>query len=581
MKNKHVIPTLSEAKGRDLGGWVARKLRPRTGPTPRSLPFALLRVGMTCALFLASCATAPKKPDLDLKVINGRILDGTGSPWYRADVGVRGDSIVAIGNLSASSAASTLDARDQIVSPGFIDLLGQSQTSVLTDPHVETKVRQGVTTEVTGEGFSPGPAIANRETGEPARFPRFADYLATVEKNGTAINFALFVGASNPREIVIGDVNRAPTADEMHQMEQIIDQAMREGAIGLSTSLIYLPAMYSTTDEIINMAKVAAKYGGVYFSHIRDEGDKIDSALDEIFRIGREAHIPVNVWHMKVGGRANWGRMPHVIERINQARDEGIDVAANVYPYMASSTSLSTLAPDWALEGGYSEFKKRLADPEQRARIATSFHDAVAKRGDRGIFVGRIPNPAFAQYEKKFIEQIATEMGTSPEETLIRLFSETPMSPSVIFFSMSEPDVQYALKQPFVSVGSDSGSPTPQARATNASAHPRAYGTFPRVLGHYVRDEKLFTLEEAVRKVTSQAADRAQLGDRGVLRPGMKADIVVFDPARIRDVATYEDPHHFSEGVIDVIVNGVPVLRDEQMTNALPGRALRGRGYKP
>src|SRR6266849_6294192 len=355
---------------------------------------------------------------------------------------------------------------------------------------------------------------------------------------------------------------------------------MREGAIGLSTSLIYLPAMYSTTEEIVNMAKVAAKYGGVYFSHIRDEGDKIDSALDEIFQIAREAHIPINVWHMKVGGRANWGRMPHVIDRINAVRAEGIDVAANVYPYIASSTSLSTLAPDWALEGGYSEFKKRLADPEQRAKIAAALRDEVARRRERGIYVARIPNPALAQYEKKFIEQIASEMGVTTEEALMRLFSETPMSPSVIYFSMNEDDVQYALKQPWVSVGSDSGSPTPQARATQAGVHPRAYGTFPRVLGHYVRDVKLFTLEEAVRKMTSQAADRATLVDRGVLRPGMKADVIVFDADAIRDAATFDDSNQFAVGVSDVVVNGVPVLRGGAITNALPGKTIRGKGYR-
>ena len=537
------------------------------------------RFSVAVALLSVSCATTKQPATLDLKIINGRILDGTGAPWYRGDIGVRGDTIVAIGDLASAPAASVIDARQNIVSPGFIDLLGQSQTAVLMDPHLEAKVRQGVTTEVTGEGTSPGPAIANRETGLPPRFPRFADYLAALEKNGSAINFALFVGASNPREIVIGNINRPPTADEMREMERIVDQAMREGAIGVSTSLIYLPAMFSTTEEIINMAKVAAKYGGVYFSHIRDEGEKIDAALDEAFRIGREAHIPINIWHMKVSGPANWGRMPHVIDRINAARAEGIDVAANVYPYIASSTSLSTLAPDWALEGGYSEFKKRLVDPEQRAKIAAALRDEVGRRREHGIYVARIPNPALAQYEKKFIEQIASEMNTTTDEALMRLFSDTPMSPSVIYFSMNEDDVQYALKQPFVSVGSDSGSPTPQARATQAGVHPRAYGTFPRVLGHYVREVKLLTLEEAVRRMTSQAADRAQLSDRGVLRPGMKADIVVFDPETIRDVATYEDPHHFSEGVFDVIVNGAPVLREGEMTAALPGRALRGRGF--
>jgi N-acyl-D-amino-acid deacylase len=282
---------------------------------------------------------------------------------------------------------------------------------------------------------------------------------------------------------------------------------------------------------------------------------------------------------MKVSAPANWGRMPHVVERIEQARAGGIDVAANVYPYAASSTSLSTLAPDWALEGGYDEFKKRLQDPDQRARIAAELRDQVSKRGQHGIYVARIGNPALAQFEKKYIEQIAAEMSTTPDEALMRLFSETPSSPNVIFFSMNENDVQEALKQPWVSLGSDSGSPTPQARANNVGSHPRAYGTFPRVLGHYVRDVKLFTLEEAVRKMTSQAADRANLTDRGVLRPGMKADIVVFDPQAIRDIATYEDPHRFSEGVIEVIVNGVAVLRDGLMTEALPGRVLRGRGW--
>jgi len=511
----------------------------------------------------------------NLKITNGRIIDGTGAPWYRGDIGIRGDTIVTIGDLSQTTAASTLDARDRIVAPGFIDLLGQSQSSVLTDPHLEAKIRQGVTTEVTGEGHSPGPIKP-----DPAmRWRTLGEYFDVLEKNGSALNFALFVGASNPREIVIGDVNRQPTADEMQQMEQIVDQAMREGAIGLSTSLIYLPAMYSTTDEIINLARVAAKYGGVYFSHIRDEAEKIDSALDEAFRIAREAKIPVNVWHMKVSAPANWGRMSHVVERIEQARADGIDVAANVYPYIASSTSLSTLAPDWALEGGYDEFKKRLQDPDQRLRIAAELRDQVSKRGERGIFVARIANPALAPFEKKYIEQIAAEMNTTPDEALMRLFSETPSSPNVIFFSMNENDVQEALKQPWVSLGSDSGAPTPQARANNVGTHPRAYGTFPRVLGHYVRDVKLFTLEEAVRKMTSQAADRANLSDRGVLRPGMKADIVVFDRQAIRDVATYEDPHRFSEGVIEVIVNGVPVLRNGQMTEALPGRVLRGRGW--
>jgi len=432
-------------------------------------------------------------------------------------------------------------------------------------------VRQGVTTEIDGEGNSPGPTLTGR-------FKTLGDYLDTVDRQGAAINFALLLGASNPREMVIGDINRAPTMDEMRQMERITEQAMRDGAIGIGSSLIYVPAMYSTTEELVNISRVAARYGGVYFTHMRDEGDHIDDAIDETIRIGREAQIPVNIWHLKVGGRVNWGRMPHVIERIEAARAEGIDAAANVYPYAASSTGLSTLAPNWALEGGYDDFQQRLTKPDDRAKIAEALRAQVGKRGDRGIYVSQIYAPALAQYEKKFIEQIAAEMGVPAEEALMKLFAESTPSPRVIFFSMNEDDVRYALKQPFVSVGSDAGAATSE-RARNAAVHPRAYGTFPRVLGRYARDEKLITLEEAVRKMTSQAASRVHFADRGIVRAGMRADLVIFDPATVRDVSTFEDPHHFSEGVTDVIVNGVPVLREGKMTGALPGKTIRGAGH--
>ena len=529
---------------------------------------------MTIAIaILTGCATTkPMTNMLDLKITNARIVDGTGAPWFYGDVGVRGDTIAAIGDLAGTPAKTTIDAQQRIVSPGFIDLLGWSQTTVFDDPQLEAKVRQGVTTEIGGEGNSPGPTTNGR-------FRTLADYFDALDHQGASINFAMLLGASNPREMVIGDINRAATADEMQQMERITEQAMRDGAIGIGSSLIYLPAMYSTTEELINISRVAAKYGGVYFSHIRDEGDHIDDALDEAFRIGREAKIPVNVWHLKIGGRANWGRMPHVIERIEAARAEGIDVAANVYPYAASSTGLSTLAPNWALEGGYDDFQQRLKKPDDRAKIAEALRAQVLKRGERGIYVSQIYAPALAQYEKKFIEVIAAEMGIAPEEALIKLFEESTPSPRVIFFSMNEDDVRYALKQPFVSVGSDASAATSE-RARNAAVHPRAYGTFPRILGRYVRDEKLIPLEEAVRRMTSQAAARVHFADRGILRAGMKADIVVFDPATIRDVATFEDPHHFSEGVTDVIVNGVPVLKSGAMTGALPGRTIRGAGYE-
>jgi len=535
---------------------------------------------LIAALFLTACTTTKPMTEtpLDLKITNARILDGTGSPWYRGDVGVRGDTIVAIGDLSGAEARSTIDAQNRIVAPGFIDLLGWSQTIVLQDPHLEATVRQGITTHLGGEGNSPGPYKADRvKAGE--RFATMRDYLDEVDRRGAAINMAMLLGASNPREMVIGDINRQPTAAEMREMEAIVEQAMKDGAVGIGSSLIYVPAMFSTTEELVNIARVSHKYGGVYFSHIRDEGDRIDAALDEAFAIGRQSGIPVNVWHLKIGGRPNWGRMPQIIERIQAARAEGLDVSANIYPYAASSTALSTLAPDWAMEGGYDDFRKRLDDPEHRAKIAETFRAQFARRGEKGIFVSHIFGP-MRQYSKKYIEEIAADLGTTVEEALIRLFAAEENSPRVIYFSMNEDDVQYALKQPFVSVGSDASSITERQRAEGVSVHPRAYGTFPRVLGHYVRDAKLFTLEEAVRKVTSQAAARMNLHDRGLLKPGMKADIVVFDPETIADKSTFTDPHHFSVGIDDVIVNGVPVLRSGVMTGALPGKTIRGKGYR-
>jgi N-acyl-D-amino-acid deacylase len=516
---------------------------------------------------------------LDLKITNGRVVDGTGSPWFRADVGVRGDTIVAIGNLSAVDARTVIDAKNAVVSPGFVDLLGWSQSIVLEDPHLEATVRQGITTHLGGEGNSPGPYKADRVKPGGERFLTLGDYLDEVDKRGAAINFAMLLGASNPREIVIGDINRQPTADEMREMERIVEQAMLDGAVGIGSSLIYVPAMFSTAEELINLSRVAHRYGGVYFSHIRDEGDRIDSALDEAFRIGRESGIPVNIWHLKIGGRPNWGSMPRIIGRIEEARRGGLDVSANVYPYAASSTALSTLAPDWAMDGGYDDFRKRLDNPEDRARIAEAFRAQFARRGEKGIFVSHIFGD-LRQYSKKYIEDIAAEMGSTVDEALIRLFAAEANSPRVIYFGMAEEDVRFALKQPFVSVGSDASSPTAEQREKNIAMHPRAYGTFPRVLGHYVRDAKLFTLEEAVRKVTSQAALRMNVHDRGLLKPGMKADIVVFDPEKIADPSTFTDVHHFSVGISDVIVNGVPVLRDEKMTGALPGKTIRGKGYR-
>jgi len=518
---------------------------------------------------------SPVPSEYDLRILNGEIIDGTGAARRRADLGIRGDAIAKIGDLSHATAKVTIDASRQVVTPGFIDLLGHSEFSVLIDPSLEGKVRQGVTTEVTGEGHSPGP-IDDKMAAEidRTRLPGFpdatwrslGDFMRAVEAKHSAINFAFYIGAANPREIVIGTADRAPTAEELARMEQIVDKAVKDGAIGLSTALIYPPGRFATTEELIALAK----HSGGYWTHLRSEANNILPALDEAFRIGREAHVPVNVFHLKVGG-AMKGHMSDVVAKIESARKSGLDVASQIYPYTATSTDLTSVVPAWALDGGYLKFVERLKDPATRAKIAGEI-----RVGDgSGILVRNLPRAPqpWLQYERKRLDAIAKAMNTTPVEAALRLFEVSNSSPIAIYFGLSEDDLQLAMKQPWVAVGSDSGAVVGAMK--DVGAHPRAYGTFPRILGHYVRDVHLFPLEEAVRKMTSLAASRAGFKDRGVLKEGMKADVVVFDPAAIHDVSTYEDPHHFSVGISCVIVNGTAVLLSGKMTGALPGRVLR------
>jgi len=536
-----------------------------------------MRPQLFLALVLACTHPAPvPAPQFDLIIRNGNVIDGSGAPRVRADVGIRGDTIVEIGDLSSRTATTTIDAKNQVVAPGFIDLLGHSEGAVLIDPKLEGKVRQGVTTEVTGEGHSPGPiddAMAaeidrTRLPGYPdATWRSLADYMKTIEKRGTAINFAFYVGAANPREIVIGTVDRDPTPDELKRMEHLVEQAVHDGAIGMSSALIYPPGRFAKTNELIALAK----HTGGYWTHLRSESGEIMSALDEAFRIGREAHVPVNIFHIKVGGTMR-GHMPEVIAKIEAARKSGLDVEGSIYPYTATSTDLTSIVPAWALEKGYLAFVASLKDPATRTRVAQNLRIGDAN----GILVRNLPNgPAEMKQklERKRLDDIARILNTTPQEAVLRMFEMSTSSPIAIYFGLREEDLRYAMKQPWVAVGSDSGAVVGAMR--DFGAHPRAYGTFPRILGYYARDEHLFTLEEAVRKMTSLAASRAGFKDRGLLRKGMKADVVVFDPKTIRDVSTYEDPHHYSEGISNVIVNGGIVLRDGAMTGALPGRVLR------
>jgi N-acyl-D-amino-acid deacylase len=545
------------------------------------------KTAMKMALFLAlalSCnngpgetplpAAASKDPSsFDIVIRNGTVIDGTGAARTRADVGIRGDTITTIGDLANAKATTTLDAGGQVVSPGFIDLLGNSQAAVLIDPKLEGKIRQGVTTEVTGEGHSPGPQndvmLAEMERTKPKGWPRITwhtlgEFMRVVERRGSALNFAFYVGAANPREMVLGHADRAANAEELRRMETIVKQAVDEGAVGLSTALIYPPGRFARTEELIAMARI----GGSYWTHLRNEANNIDAAIDEAIRIGREAKVPVNIFHLKIGGQGNWGRMPSIVKKIEAARKSGVDIAANIYPFTATSTDLTSIVPAWALEGGYLPFVQRVRDPATRVRIAGELREGRLRDGGASSIVIR-GNPS------KRLDAISKEMKVDPAEAVLRIFESNEKSPIAIFFSLSEEDMKTALVQPWVAFGSDSGAVVGEMR--DSGAHPRAYATFSRVLAKYVRDEKLLTLEEAVRKMTSLAASRAGLRDRGILRTGMKADVVVFDPQKVQDRSTYEDPHHFSEGVAHVIVNGKMVLRDGKMTGELPGKILRSK----
>jgi N-acyl-D-amino-acid deacylase len=506
------------------------------------------------------------------------VLDGSGAPAMRADVGIRGESVAAIGDLSGASAGTVLDATGRVVAPGFIDLLGNSQAAVLIDPNLEGKIRQGVTTEVTGEGRSPGPvseAMAEEmERTKPEGWPAVSwrtlgEFGDVVMRKGTALNFAFYVGATNPREIVMAHEERAPTTEELERMVAIVEQARAEGAVGVASALIYPPGRFASTEELIALARA----GGSYWTHMRSEANAIDAAIDEAVRIARVANVPLNIFHLKIGGKGNWGRMPAVVRRIEAARASGVDIASCVYPYTATSTALTSIVPAWALEGGYAAFVARLKDPSTRSRIREALASGrLSGSGPTTIVVRGIPSETMKRFERMRLDEIAAAMNVPAADAALRLFEESRSSPIGIYFSLDEDDMRHALAQSWVAVCSDSGAVVGKMR--ESGAHPRAYGTFAKILGQYVREEKLIPLEEAVRKMTSLAASRAGLADRGLLREGMKADVVVFDPAVVAAPSTYEDPHQFSIGVDHVIVNGTPVLRKGEMTGDLPGRIL-------
>jgi len=572
------------------------------------------RIGLVCLGFALCTALLVQFPPLqaqpgptarpfDLVIIHGHIIDGTGSPWYSGDVGIRNGRIAAIGNLSDAPRKRTIDADGKVVAPGFIDMLGQSEMTILVDPRLPSKIYQGITTEITGEGNSAAPIDDATIAADRATYDHYhitpdwrtmRQYFARIEKQGMGINLASYVGATSVRRMVLGDADVQPTAEQLDKMKGLVRDAMRDGAAGLSTALQYTPAPFAKTPELIALAGEAGKFGGIYATHMRSEGDAVLDSIDESARIGREGHIPVEIWHLKAAGKNNWGRMPQIVARIDKYRAEGIDISANTYAYTAWFNTFSAFVPPWAHDGGDAKLIERLKDPALRDRIRKDMlspeKDSAGEDwdnewqeipGPEAIQIAVVQNPELLPLQGKRLSEVAAMWKEDPIDALCDILIKDKAFTQVAVFGMSEPDVLLALKQPWVSIDNDSSGTSPDGLLGQEHPHPRAYGTFPRILRKYVREEKELTLPDAIRKFSALPAQRMRLADRGVLKQGMWADVVVFDPAKIADKSTFENPNQFSVGMEYVLVNGVPVIEDSKMTGALPGKVLRGPGYVP
>ena len=549
------------------------------------------------AVLVVGWVQAQTEPAFDLVISDGHIMDGTGSPWYSGDLGIRAGKIAAIGNLSQAARKRTIDAGGKVVAPGFIDMLGQSEMTILVDPRLPSKIFQGITSEITGEGNSIAPlndAIiqSDRKSYEyyhlTPDWKTFRQYFGRLEKQGIGINLGSYVGATQVRRMVLGDEDRQPTPQQLEQMKTLVREAMKDGAVGVSTSLEYAPATYAKTAELIALAGEAGKFGGIYATHMRNESDSVLEAIDEALRIGREGHIPVEIWHIKVAGKSNWGRMPEVVAKINAARAAGADVSADTYAYTAWYNDFSAFIPPWAHDGGTQKLVERLKDPATRARIRKDMltpsrdwdNEWQEIPGPEAIMIGAVQNPALLSMQGKRLSEVAKLWNKDPIDALFDFLIQDPNT-GVAVFGMSQPDVTLALQQPWVSIDNDSEGTSPEGLLGHAHPHPRAYGTFPRILSKYVREDKALSLENAIRKFTALPAQRMRLADRGVLKTGMWADVVVFDPATVRDRATFDNPNQLSDGMEFVLVNGVPVIDQGKMTGALPGKVLRGPAYVP
>ncbi len=532
----------------------------------------------------------------DVLIKNGHILDGSGGPWYEANIAIRGDRIVAIGKLEGARAEKVIDATGRVVSPGFIDMLGQSELSLLIDNRSLSKLSQGITSEITGEGGSIAPQ--NDKTISPMKpvldhyhltidWTTLDGYFRRLEKQGTPLNIGTYIGLAQVREAVIGDDNRAPTPAELEAMKGLVEQGMKDGALGVSTALIYPPGHYAKTEELIELAKVAGRYGGIYATHMRSEGTAEVAAIDEAIRIGREGGLPVEIFHLKVVGASRWGSMPRIVEKIQAARDSGLDIRADQYPYVAGGTALASALPPWAADGGMNKLVERLHDPAIRARIQSEMagdHQDwenlyFDSGGGKGILISGIENQDLKKYDGMTLAELAKAENKSELDALMDLVIGDNAQTGAIYFIASEEDLQYGLKQRWTSIGLDASELSLDGPLFEPRSHPRAFGSMPRFLGHYVRDLKLLPLEDAIRKITSMPAQREHLTNRGLLKTGFFADITIFDPATIIDHATYEKPTELSTGVDYVFVNGQLEFDHGKLTGVTTGRALRGQGW--
>ena len=538
---------------------------------------------LALALSVGACSSLPRgsgSPQYDLLIVGGRIVDGTGNPWFIGDVAVKGDRIAAVGRLPGARARRTIDARGLVVAPGFIDMLGHSEYALLEHPQAVSKITQGITSEITGEVTSAWPNTNAGDTPDDAR--RRADpwtsldgYFAHLERAGAAINLGTYVAAGSVRRAVMGDASRRPTDEEMRRMEALVDRAMRDGAMGFSTGLIYAPSTFFTTEELIALARRAALHGGGYASHIRSEGDSLLPAIREAIRIGSEAGTWTQIRHLKASQERNWGKMASAVALIDSARRAGLDVTADQYPYTASGTSLTAILPTWVLAGGTDSMVARLQDSTVRRRLRDEAGEWRTRRAG-SVLINTVRSDSLERYEGLRLDSVGALRGQDPYEAAYDILLADSGRVSAIYFSMSEDDVRIAMRQPWIAVGQDAGARPAPDTSGRGRDHPRAWGSFPRILGRYVREDSVIPLEFAVRKMTSLAAQRVGLDDRGVLKRGLFADITVFDPATVIDRATFELPQAVSAGVRYVTVNGTLVLDDGCPTGALPGRALRG-----